>query len=145
MIAQNRKALHEYNVLDRIEAGLVLTGTEVKSIRAGRFNFQDGYAQIKEGEVFLHKVHIPPYSHGNRENHDPVRRRKLLLHYREIVRLNQKIKERGLTLVPLAVYLKRGLVKLELGLCKGKSLYDKRASLERKEKNRDIERSARED
>ena len=140
-IASNRKAWHEYSVLDRIEAGIALVGTEVKSLRAGRVNFLDAFVSIKDREAWLVKLHISPYDFGNRMNHDPLRRRKLLLHDYEILKLEQKVKEKGLTIVPLALYFSRGRVKVELGLCKGKKLHDKRETIAKKDARRDLERS----
>ncbi len=137
LIAANRKALHDYFILDRLEAGLALLGTEVKSIRAGRINLKDSYAAVREGQAYLHNCHVSPYSHGNRENHDPTRTRKLLLHAREIRKLIGKTQEKGLTLVPLRVYLKRGRIKVELGIARGKKLYDKRETERRKEVDRE--------
>ena len=139
VIATNKKAFHDYSILERLEAGVVLLGTEVKSIRDGRINLKDSYAIVKAGEAFLLNCHISAYSHGNRENHDPTRTRKLLLHGQEIRRLIGKSQEKGLTLVPLRVYLKRGNVKVELGVARGKKLYDKRETERRKE----VEREAR--
>jgi SsrA-binding protein len=133
VIATNKKAFHDYFILEKFEAGIVLAGTEVKAIREGRLNLKDSYALVRSGEVFLVGCHISPYSHGNRENHDPTRTRKLLMHSREILKLIGKTQEKGLTLVPLRVYLKRGMVKFELGVAKGKKLYDKRESERRKE------------
>jgi SsrA-binding protein len=133
VIATNKKAFHDYFILEKFEAGIVLLGTEVKAIREGRLNLKDSYALVRSGEVFLVGCHISPYSHGNRENHDPTRTRKLLMHSREILKLIGKTQEKGLTLVPLRVYLKRGRVKFELGVAKGKKLYDKRESERRKE------------
>ncbi len=126
IIAKNRKAFHEYEILDRLEAGLVLLGTEVKSLRAGKCNIGDSYGEIRKGEVWLVKMHIGPYEQANRENHDPFRKRKLLLTAREIRKLKPKLDEKGLTLVPLKVYFKRGLAKVELGVGRGKKHYDKR-------------------
>jgi SsrA-binding protein len=139
IIAANKKAYHDYFILDQLEAGIALLGTEVKSIRAGRINLKDSYAAVKGAEAFLHNCHISPYSHGNRENHDPTRTRKLLLHSREIRKLIGKTQEKGLTLVPLRVYLKRGKIKVELGVARGKKLFDKRDTERRKE----VEREAR--
>ena len=136
-IATNRKAFHDYFILEKIEAGISLLGTEVKAIREGRLNLKDSYAMVEEGETFLHHCHISPYSHGNRENHDPTRSRKLLLHQREIRRLIGKTQEKGLTLVPLRVYLKRGRVKIELGVARGKKLVDKRETERIKEADRE--------
>lgn len=137
LVASNRKAFHDYFILDRLEAGIVLLGTEVKSIREGRINLKDSYAGVKDGEAFLMNCHISPYSHGNRENHDPTRTRKLLLHCKEIRKLIGKTQEKGLTLVPLRVYLTRGRVKVELGVARGKKEYDKRETERRKEVDRE--------
>jgi SsrA-binding protein len=137
LIASNKKALHDYFILEKMEAGIVLTGTEVKSIREGRVNLKDSYALVRNGETFLYNCHVSPYSHGNRENHDPLRPRKLLLHMKEIRRLIGKSQEKGLTLVPLRMYMKRGRVKIELGVARGKKLYDKRETEKRKEMDRE--------
>jgi len=137
LVASNKKAYHDYFILDKLEAGISLLGTEVKAIREGRINLKDSYAMIKSGEPFLLNCHISPYSHGNRENHDPTRTRKLLLHAQEIRRLIGKTQEKGLTLVPLRVYLRRGRIKVELGLARGKKLYDKRETERRKEADRE--------
>lgn len=126
IIAKNRKAFHEYHILDTWEAGLVLQGTEVKSLRAGRCNLGDGYAEIRDAEAWLVKVHIGPYEQGNRENHEPFRRRKLLLTRRELRKIRPRLEEKGLTLVPLRLYFKHGLAKVEIGLARGKKLHDKR-------------------
>ena len=126
IIAQNRRARHEYEIIQRLEAGVVLLGSEVKALRAGRVNLGDSYAEIKSGEVWLVKMHIGPYEMANRLNHDPFRRRKLLLNRREIRKLQPKLDEGGRTLVPLKIYFKHGLVKVELALARGKKLYDKR-------------------
>lgn len=133
VIATNKKAFHDYFILEKFEAGIVLQGTEVKAIREGRLNLKDSYATIRAEEAFLINCHISPYSHGNRENHDPTRTRKLLLHEKEIRKLIGKTQEKGLTLVPLRVYLKRGRVKVELGVARGKKLIDKRETERRKE------------
>ncbi len=133
VVATNKKAFHDYFILEKIEAGISLLGTEVKAIREGRLNLKDSYALVRGGEIFLLHCHISPYSHGNRENHDPTRTRKLLLHEREIRKLIGKTQEKGLTIVPLRVYLKRGLIKVELGVVKGKKLFDKRETERRKE------------
>ena len=125
-IAKNRRAFHEFEILDRWEAGLVLQGTEVKALRNGRCNLGDAFGEIVGGEAWLCKMHIGPYEEGNRENHEPFRRRKLLLTRREIRKLQPRIEEKGLTLVPLSLYFKHGLVKVELGLGRGKKLHDKR-------------------
>lgn len=140
LIASNRKAFHEYQILEKYEAGISLLGTEVKSIREGRINLRDSYAVIRGGEPYLLGCHISPYSHGNRENHDPTRERKLLLHRREISKLIGKTQEKGLTLIPLRVYFKRGKIKVELGVARGKKIHDKRETERRKE----VEREARE-
>jgi SsrA-binding protein len=126
IIAKNRRAFHEYEILDTWEAGIVLVGTEVKALRAGRVNLGDAYAELKGGEAWLLKLHIGPYDMGNRENHDPFRRRKLLLNRREIRKLLPRVEEGGKTLVPLKIYFKHGLVKVEIALARGKKLYDKR-------------------
>jgi SsrA-binding protein len=137
VIATNKKAFHEYFILEKLEAGICLQGTEVKAIREGRLNLKDSHAMVQGGEVFLFNCHISPYSHGNRENHDPTRARKLLLHEREIRKLIGKTQEKGLTLVPLRVYLKRGRVKVEIGVARGKKLIDKRETERRKEADRE--------
>src|SRR6266403_2070378 len=142
-IATNRRARHEYEILETVEAGLVLRGTEVKSLRAGLVNFKDSYASVRNGEGWLLGCHISPYSHGSDANHDPERDRKLLLHKREIARLGGKISERGLTLVPLRLYFKDGRAKVELGLARGKKLHDKRASLREREEQREMGKAAR--
>ncbi len=136
MVASNRRARHEYQILETWEAGLVLQGTEVKALREGRCNLGDSYAEIREGEAWLVKMHIGPYAQGNRENHDPFRRRKLLLSRREIRKIQPRIEERGLTLVPLRLYFKRGLAKVELGLGRGKKLHDKRDTMAREDAER---------
>ncbi|MGT2950619.1 SsrA-binding protein [Streptococcus cuniculi] len=141
VLAQNKKARHDYSIVDTIEAGLVLTGTEIKSIRAGRINLKDGFAQIRKGEAWLNNVHIAPYDEGNIWNQDPTRTRKLLLRKKQITSLEQEIKGTGMTLVPLKVYLKDGFAKVLIGLAKGKHDYDKRESIKRREQNRDIART----
>lgn len=138
LIAQNRKARHDYTILEAIEAGLVLTGTEVKSLRAGRASLVDGFATIDRGEVFLHGVHIPEYTQGTWTNHEPRRVRKLLLHKEEIDRLIGKTRESGLTLVPLQLYFKDGKVKVEIALARGKRSYDKRQDLAARDADREI-------
>lgn len=137
VVATNKKAFHEYFILDRLEAGISLVGTEVKAIREGRLNLKDSYALIRNGEALLFNCHISPYSHGNRENHEPTRPRKLLLHRQEIRKLIGKTQEKGLTLTPLRVYFKRGKIKVELGVARGKKLVDKRESERRKEADRE--------
>jgi SsrA-binding protein len=141
IIAKNKKARFEYFIEDTFEAGLVLVGTEVKSLREGRASLKDSYGQIKNGEIFLVGAHITPYSHGTHTNHEPERERKLLLHKREIKRLYGKSRERGYTLVPLSLYFKKGRAKLEMGLGKGKAKYDKREAIKRKDEKRDMERA----
>lgn len=140
LIAQNRKARHDYFIEETFEAGIALTGTEVKSLRLGRANLQDSYATIKNGEVFVNGVHISPYDMGNRFNHDPLRARKLLLHRFEINKLLGHTQKKGLTLVPLSLYFKKGMVKVELAVCKGKKLYDKRDDIAKKDALREIDR-----
>jgi SsrA-binding protein len=144
IIAQNKTARLNYFIGDTYEAGIVLVGTEVKSIREGRVNLKDSYAMVKEGEVWLHEMHVSPYSHGNRYNHEPLRTRKLLLHNREIKKLYGKSREKGLTLVPLKVYFKNGKVKVEIGVGSGKKLYDKREDMKQKDDRRDMQRAMRE-
>ncbi|KYD25928.1 SsrA-binding protein SmpB [Geobacillus sp. FSL W8-0032] len=144
VIAQNKKAYHDYFIEETYEAGLVLQGTEIKSIRNGRVNLKDSFAKVEKGEVFLHNMHISPYEQGNRYNHDPLRTRKLLLNRREINKLIGYTKEQGYTLVPLKLYIKNGFAKVELGVAKGKKKYDKREDMKRKEAQREIERVFRE-
>lgn len=139
VVARNRKAFHEYEILERYEAGIVLMGTEVKSIREGRINLKDSYAHIVEGEVWLENCHISPYSHGHIENHEPTRSRKLLLNRREINKLMGETIKTGQTIVPLQVYFKNGRVKIEIALARGKKLYDKRETARRKTIEREIE------
>ena len=142
LVAQNKKARHDYHLDDHYEAGLVLTGTEVKSLRAGRASLVDAYAHIKDGEVWLEGVHIPEYTQGSWTNHEPRRSRKLLLHRAEIGKLIGKTKESGVTLVPLALYFKDGKAKVEIALARGKRSYDKRQTLAARDAAREIERSA---
>ncbi|MBR3691383.1 MAG: SsrA-binding protein SmpB [Clostridia bacterium] len=144
IIAQNRKARHDFFVLETHEAGIELCGTEVKSIRGGGVNLKDSYCHVKNGELFALGLHISPYEKGNIFNRDPMRPKKLLMHRREIMKLYGQVKQEGCALVPLSIYLKNSRVKVELGLCKGKKLYDKRADLARKAAERDTERSLRE-
>ncbi|QRP44927.1 SsrA-binding protein SmpB [Amycolatopsis sp. FDAARGOS 1241] len=141
VIASNRKARHDYSILDTYEAGLVLQGTEVKSLRAGKASLVDAFATVDDGEVWLRNVHIPEYTQGTWTNHMPRRTRKLLLHRREIERLIGKTKESGLSLVPLSMYFKDGKVKVEIALAKGKKAYDKRQSLAKRDADRDISRA----
>ncbi len=139
-VATNRRARHDYFIDDTYEAGIALTGTEIKSVREGRVNLREGYAVIRGGEVWLMDVHISPYSHGGRENHDPKRARKLLLHRWEINRLEGKVRERSNTLVPLRIYLRDGLAKVEIGLARGKREYDKRETIARRDAEREMRR-----
>ena len=140
-IAKNSKAFHDYFVEDRFEAGMVLAGTEVKSIRQGAVNLKDSFCQVKDGELWLYGLHISPYEKGNIFNKDPRRTRKLLMHRREILRLQSSVQRDGLTLVPLSLYFKDAKVKVELGLCKGKKLYDKRVTAAERDSKRDIDRA----
>ena len=139
VIAQNRKAWHDYFVLEKYEAGIELVGTEVKSVRAGNINLKDSFCSVKDGELFVHAMHISPYEKGNLFNKNPFRDRRLLMHKREILKLFQKVRLDGLTLVPLRIYFTRGKIKLEIGLCKGIKLYDKRESQAEKDAKRDID------
>jgi SsrA-binding protein len=141
VVAQNRKAFHDYAVEETVEAGMVLTGTEVKSLRDGKANLKDSYVIIKDEEVFLLNCHISPYSHGNIMNHDPLRTRKLLLHRKEITRLQGKAAQKGYSLIPLKIYFKDGRAKVEVGLAKGKRQYEKRETIRKKEADREIERA----
>jgi SsrA-binding protein len=138
-IVNNRHAFHEYHILDKYEAGIALKGTEVKSVMSGRIQLKDSYVSVRDGEVWLLNAHISPYSHGNRENHDPLRTRKLLLHKREILKLEKETTVKGMTLVITRLYLKNGRIKFEVGVAKGKKLYDKRES----EMQRTIEKETR--
>jgi len=141
-VATNRKAYHDYFIEEKFEAGIMLQGTEVKSLREGRVNLHDSYASVKGDEIFLHHCHISPYSHGNIMNHEPLRTRKLLLHRKEIDKLLGKTKQQGLTLIPLRIYFsKRGLAKVELGLAKGKKQHDRRESIKTREASREVERA----
>ncbi|WP_165211651.1 SsrA-binding protein SmpB [Streptococcus tangpeifui] len=140
VLAQNKKARHDYTIVDTVEAGIVLTGTEIKSVRASRIQLKDGYAQIKDGQAWLVNVHIAPFEQGNIWNQDPERTRKLLLKKREINRLANELKGTGMTLIPLKVYIKRGFAKILLGLAKGKHDYDKRETIKRRDQERDIKR-----
>ena len=140
IVTKNRKAYHDYFIQESYEAGIALLGTEVKSLRDGRANLKDSYAVIKDGEAFLLNCHISPYSHGNMQNHDPVRTRKLLLHKKEISKLWGKTSQQGLTLIPLRIYFKDGKAKVEIGVAKGKRQYEKRDSVKEREAKREIER-----
>lgn len=137
----NRRARHEYEILDVYEAGIVLVGSEVKSLRLGKANLQDSYADLKKSEVWLHNMHISPFEKANQFNHDPVRNRKLLLHKSEIRKLIGKTSEKGLTLVPLKVYFKKGKAKVELALCKGKKLHDRREDIKKRDTEREMRRA----
>ncbi len=141
IIAQNKKAFHDYFVDERYEAGVELFGTEVKSIRAGKVNVKESYCDIKDGEVYVVGMHISPYEQGNIFNKDPMRPKKLLLHKREILKLFGLVSQKGYTLIPLQVYLKNSRVKIEIGLCRGKKLYDKREDMARNDAKRDMERA----
>jgi SsrA-binding protein len=142
-VARNRQASYRYHLLDRWEAGLVLTGTEVKSLREGKAQIKDGYAALRDGEVWLHNVHIPPYAPASRENHDPERSRKLLMHRHEIERLIGKTREKGLTLIPTRLYFANGRAKVEIALARGKDVGDKRQAIKERELKREMERSVR--
>ncbi|MGI6784537.1 MAG: SsrA-binding protein SmpB [Aminivibrio sp.] len=143
-VAQNRKARHDYFILETFECGIVLTGTEIKSVRDGRVNLREGYAVIRDGELWLTGVHISPYEKGSYYNHEPLRDRKLLMKRHEILRLFSRVREKGLTLVPLSMYIKEGKrAKVELALVKGKQLHDKRDSIAEKDAKRDMERAVR--
>lgn len=143
-IAVNRKAFHEYFILEKYEVGIELAGTEVKSIRAGNVNLKDSFCTIKNGEIWLRNMHISPYEQGNRFNRDPVRPRRLLMHKREIIKLNAKVMQDGAAIVPISLYLNGSLVKMEIGLCKGKKLHDKRDSEMERETKRNIDRTLKE-
>ncbi|WP_338824672.1 SsrA-binding protein [Moorella humiferrea] len=145
IVTDNRRARHEYTIIETYEAGIALTGTEVKSLRSGRANIQDSYARIENGELILHDMHISPYEQGNRFNHEPRRPRRLLMHRYEIQRLYGKVREKGLTLIPLKVYFnERGRAKVELALAKGKRLYDKREAIAARDAQREIAKAFRE-
>ena len=143
-VASNRYASYRYEFLDKVEAGLVLQGTEVKALREGGVQIKDGYASFRDGELWLHNVHIAPYAPASRENHEPERPRKLLVHRREIERLESRIKERGLTLVPTRIYFKGSRAKVEIALARGKDRFDKRQSIKERESKRDMQRALRE-
>lgn len=141
ILGDNRKAYHLYFVHDKIECGIVLLGTEVKSIRGNHFAFNEAYAQVEKGELFLINFHVSPFYKGTTNNHEPLRKRKLLVHKQEIHKLERQSREKGFTLIPLQLYLKKGRIKLLLGLCKGKQLHDKRESIKERDMKRDLERS----
>jgi len=143
IVTVNRRAHHDYHILDRIEAGIELQGTEVKSLRNGHITLKDGYGDVENGQIYLVGVHINPYEQGNIYNHDPERRRRLLLHKREILRLAVRVEEKGLTLIPLRVYFKDGLAKVEIGLCQGKHTMDKRDTIREREVKRELDRAVK--
>jgi len=143
IVSENRKARHDYHIHETYETGIVLTGTEVKSLRAGKANLKDSYARIENGEVMLHNMHISPYEQGNRYNHEPLRTRKLLMHKAEILKLFGKTREKGYALIPLKLYFTRGKAKLELGLATGKKLYDKRQDIAERDAKRELDRAFR--
>lgn len=140
-LAQNRKARHDYEILETVEAGMVLQGTEIKAIRQGKINLKDGFISIRQGEAFLKNVHISPYEQGNIFNHEPLRNRKLLLHKKEIQKLEREVKQNRVTIIPLKVYIVRGRAKVLIGLAQGKNRYDKRHSLKEQQMKRDIDRA----
>ena len=140
IVTQNRKARHDYHILDTFESGIALEGTEVKSLRAGNANLKDSYARVDSGEVWLHNMHISPYEKGNRYNHDPKRPRRLLLHKREIKKLWDSVRQKGVTIVPVKVYLKEGKAKIDIAVAKGKKLYDKRHEITKRDLQREMER-----
>ena len=145
VLVENRKARHDYEILESMEAGLQLTGTEIKSLRAGKGNLRDSYARVDKGEVWIHNLHITPYEQGNRANVDPLRERRALLHKEEIRRLVGKTREKGLALIPLRIYLSQGRAKIELGLARGKRQYDKREAIAERETDRERERALKHD
>ncbi len=144
VLASNRKAFHDYTIEETYEAGIALTGTEIKSVRAGSVNLRDSYAQVRNGELWLMNVHVAPYEPASRQNVDPYRDRKLLLHRNEILRLQGRVQEKGLTIVPLRVYLKKNRAKVEIALVRGKKLYDKRETIAKRDSAREIERAVKE-
>lgn len=143
VVAQNRRARHDYDILDTIEAGLVLTGTEVKSLRGGKASVAESYATIESGEAFVLQLHIPPYEQGNRSNPDPVRRRKLLLHRTEIADLQRAVAQKGQTLIPLKIYFSKGIAKLLIGIAKGRKTHDKRHAIAERDAKREMDRAKR--
>ena len=143
VLGENRKARHNYTISENLECGIALKGTEVKSFKAGKFSFPDAFVEIKNSELFIRNLHVTPYDFGNIHNHTPDRVRKLLAHKMEIQKLERKVQEKGFTLIPLKFYLKNGRVKIDLGVCKGKKLYDKRATIKEKDIRRDSERDIR--
>ncbi|MBS5802872.1 MAG: SsrA-binding protein SmpB [Brachyspira sp.] len=143
VITTNRKAFHDFIIFEKYEAGIVLSGTEIKSIRAGAINLKDSFCKIDDNEIFLYNCHISPYENGNRYNHEPKRTRKLLLTKKEILKMQTKVKKEGYTIVPLEVYFKQGLAKIEIGLAKGKKLHDKREDIARKTQTREMQRASK--
>ena len=143
IITTNRKAFHDYTIIEKYVAGIVLTGTEIKSIRKNAINLKDSFCKIEDNEIFLYKCHISPYEQGNRFNHEAERVRKLLLNKKEILKMQTKVKKEGYTIVPLEVYFKQGLAKIEIGLAKGKKLHDKREDIARKEQKREMDRASK--
>ena len=143
VLATNRRARFNYQVEDSFECGVALVGTEVKSIKAGEFSFSDAYGRIRDNELWLIGFHVTPYAHGTIFNHEPDRERRLLIHRQEIKRLKRKVDERGFTLIPMKVYLKKGLIKIEMGVCRGKNLFDKRQTIKHRDLNREAERELR--
>lgn len=144
IISDNRKARHEFEIIETVQCGIELFGTEVKALRAGRCSLQDSFGKVEDGEMWLYNCNISPYEFGNRFNHEPTRKRRLLLHSREIFKLNQRIKEKGLTLIPLRMYFKRNWVKVDIALARGKQLYDKRESTAKRDSKRQLDRLAKE-
>lgn len=144
VVASNRRAFHEFHILETIEAGIVLTGTEIKSIRDGKATISEAYARFEDGELWLIGSHIAPYTHGNRANHEPTRPRKLLVHRRQLRQLREAIEQKGLTIVPLRMHLKQGRAKVDIGVARGKKLYDKRAAEADRQSRRDMDRAMRE-
>jgi len=140
VVSDNRRARHEFEVLEVFEAGIELVGTEVKSMRQGRANLQDSFARVEQGELWLYNCHVSPYDHGNRFNHEPLRRRKLLMHRKQITKLKSRMQEKGLTLIPLRIYFKRNWVKVDLALARGKHLHDKREAIAKRESKRQLDR-----
>jgi len=140
VVSDNRRARHEYEILEVVEAGVELSGTEVKSMRQGRANLSDAFARVEEGELWLYHCHISPYDHGNRFNHDPLRKRKLLMHKKEILKLKSRMQEKGLTLIPLKLFFRGNWAKVDLALARGKQLYDKRESIAKRESLRQVDR-----
>lgn len=144
VVTSNRRAFHDFHVLETIEAGIVLTGTEIKSIRESKVTISEAYARLEHGELWLIGSHVSPYSHGNRANHDPDRPRKLLVHRREIEKIREAVEQRGLTIVPLRLHLKQGRAKIDIGVARGKKLFDKRAAEAERQSKRDVDRALRE-